>query len=113
VATLPLPAHGATHGGVLDLATIVVFLIVGEGELPFGERPSLEGVLHAWEVINGWANVGVALIFIGVTYLVIKGRAGPDMVARAPARSAALTETVGCAVSLSTVSLSIEKYLVS
>jgi len=29
------------------LATIAVFLIVGDGELPFGERPSLEGVLLA------------------------------------------------------------------
>jgi hypothetical protein len=77
------------------LATIAVFLIVGDGELPFGERPSLEGVLLAGEVINGWANVGVALILIGVTYLVTKGRAVPDMVARAPGRSAALAETAG------------------
>ena len=41
-------------------ATIAVFLVVGAGELPFGERPSLEGVLLAWEVINGcgpmWAS---------------------------------------------------------
>jgi hypothetical protein len=35
------------------LATIAVFLIVGDGELPFGERPSLEGVLLAGQVING------------------------------------------------------------
>jgi hypothetical protein len=76
-------------------ATIAVFLIVGDGELPFGERPSLEGVLLGGEVINGWANVGVALILIGVTYLVTKGRAVPDMAARAPGRSAALAETAG------------------
>ena len=78
------------------LATIAVFLIVGDGELPFGERPSLEGVLLAGEVINGWANVGVALILIGVTYLVTKGRAVPDMAARAPGRPVAvLAETAG------------------
>ena len=77
------------------LATIAVFLIVGEGELPFGERPSLEGVLLAGEVINGLANVGVTLILIGVTYLVTRGRAVPDMAARAPGRSAALAETAG------------------
>src|SRR5829696_7424988 len=77
------------------LATIAVFLIVGDGELPFGERPSLEGVLLAGEVINGWANLGVALILIGVTYLVTKGRVVPDMAARAPGRSAALAETAG------------------
>jgi hypothetical protein len=76
-------------------ATIAVFLIVGDGELPFGERPSLEGVLLGGEVINGWANVGVALILIGVTYLVTKGRVVPDMAARAPVRSAALAETAG------------------
>src|SRR5829696_5256562 len=77
------------------LATIAVFLIVGDGELPFGERPSLEGVLLSGEVINGWANVGVALILIGVTYLVTKGRAVPGMAARAPGRPAALAETAG------------------
>lgn len=77
------------------LATTAVFLIVGDGELPFGERPSLEGVLLAGEVINGWANVGVALILIGVTYLVTRGRVVPDMAARAPGRSAALAETAG------------------
>ena len=77
------------------LATIAVFLIVGNDELPFGERPSLEGVLLTGEVINGWANLGVALILIGVTYLVTKGRAVPDMAARAPGRSAALAETAG------------------
>ena len=77
------------------LATIAVFLIVGDGELPFGERPSLEGVLLAGEVINGWANLGVALILIGVTYLVTKGRAVPDMAARAPGRSVAVAETAG------------------
>jgi hypothetical protein len=77
------------------LATIAVFLIVGGGQLPFGERPSLEGVLLAGEVINGWANVGVALILIGVTYLVTKSRDAPDMAARAPERSAAFAETAG------------------
>jgi hypothetical protein len=79
----------------LVFATIAVFLIVGDGELPFGERPSLEGVLLAGEVINGWANVGVALILIGVTYLVTKGRIVPDMAARAPGRPVALAETAG------------------
>jgi hypothetical protein len=77
------------------LATIAVFLIVGEGELPFGERPSFEGVLLAGEVINGWVTVGVALILIGVTYLVTKGRAVPDMAGRAPGRATAFTETAG------------------
>src|SRR5215203_6782913 len=77
------------------LATIAVFLIVGDGELPFGERPSLEGVLLAGEVINGWANVGVALILIGVTYLVTRGRAMPDMAVRTPGRPIALAETAG------------------
>src|SRR5829696_8867141 len=77
------------------LATIAVFLIVGNDELPFGERPSLGGVLLTGEVINGWANLGVALILIGVTYLVTKSRAVPDMAARAPERSAALAETAG------------------
>jgi hypothetical protein len=80
------------------LATIAVFLIVGDGELPFGERPSLEGVLLAGEVIDGWANVGVALILIGVAYLVTKSRAVPDMAARAPGRPVAvLAETAGLA----------------
>jgi len=77
------------------LATIAVLLIVGDGELPFGERPSLEGVLLAGEVINGWANVGVALILIGVTYLVTRGRAMPDMAVRTPGRPIALAETAG------------------
>src|SRR5215217_3887421 len=81
--------------GFWVLATIAVFLIVGaDGELPFGERPSLEGVLLAGEVINGWANLGIALILIGVTYLVTRGRrAVPDMAARAPEKTVALTET--------------------
>src|SRR5215207_4766967 len=77
------------------LATIAVFLIVGDGELPFGERPSLEGVLLTGGVINGWANLGVTLILIGVTYLVTKGRVVFDMGARAPGRSGALAETAG------------------
>src|SRR5215203_5591683 len=81
--------------GFWVLATIAVFLIVGDGELPFGERPSLEGVLLAGEVVSGWANLGVALILIGVTYLLTKSRAVPDMAARAPERSAALAETAG------------------
>src|SRR5215204_6910883 len=81
--------------GFWVLATIAVFLIVGDGELPFGERPSLEGVLLAGEVINGWANVGVALILIGVTYLVTRGRAMPDMAVRTPGRPIALAETAG------------------
>jgi hypothetical protein len=75
------------------LATIAVFLIVGDGELPFGERPSLEGVLLAGEVINGWATLGIALILIGVTFLVTRGRAVPDMAARAPEKTVALAET--------------------
>ena len=45
--------------GFWVLATIAVFLIVGDGELPFGERPSLEGVLLAGQVMNGWANLGI------------------------------------------------------
>jgi len=77
------------------LATIAIFLIVGDGELSFGERPSLEGVLLAEEVIYGWVNLGTVLILIGVTYLVTKGRAVPDMAARAPGQSAALAETAG------------------
>src|ERR671911_1344983 len=75
------------------LATIAVFLIVGDGELPFGERPSLEGVLLAGEVIYGWANLGIALILIGVTFLITRGRAVPDMAARAPEKTVALAET--------------------
>ena len=75
------------------LATIAVFLIVGDGELPFGERPSLEGVLLAGEVINGWANLGIASILIGVTPLITRGRAVPDMAARAPEKTVALAET--------------------
>ena len=60
------------------LATIAVFLIVGaDGELPFGERPSLEGVLLAGEMIYGWATLGIALILIGVTFLVTRSRAVP------------------------------------
>ena len=75
------------------LATIAVFLIVGDGELPFGERPSLEGVLLAGQVINGWATLGIALILIGVTFLITRGRAVPDMAARAPEKTVALAET--------------------
>src|SRR5829696_6845031 len=75
------------------LATIAVFLIVGDGELPFGERPSFEGVLLAGEVINGWANLGIALILIGVTFLVTRGRDVPNMAARAPEKTVALAET--------------------
>jgi hypothetical protein len=79
--------------GFWVLATIAVFLLVRDGELPFGERPSLEGVLLAGEVINGWANLGIALILIGVTYLVTRGRAVPDMAARGPEKTVALAET--------------------
>jgi hypothetical protein len=79
--------------GFWVLATIAVFLIVGDGELPFGERPSLEGVLLAGQVIYGWATFGIALILIGVTYLVTRGRAVPDMAARAPEKTVALAET--------------------
>ncbi len=79
--------------GFWVLATIAVFLIVGDGELPFGERPSLEGVLLAGEVIYGWATLGIALILIGVTFLVTRGRAVPDMAARAPEKTVALAET--------------------
>src|SRR5215203_5269335 len=75
------------------LATIAVFLIVGDGELPFGERPSLEGVLLTGQVINGWATLGIALILIGVTFLITRGRAVPDMAARAPEKTVALAET--------------------
>ena len=79
--------------GFWVLATIAVFLIVGDGELPFGERPSLEGVSLAGEVINGWANPGIALILIGVTFLITRGRAVPNMAARAPEKTVALAET--------------------
>jgi hypothetical protein len=79
--------------GFWVLATIAVFLIVGDGELPFGERPSLEGVLLAGQVINGWANLGIALILIGVTFLITRGRAVPDMAARSPEKTVALAET--------------------
>jgi hypothetical protein len=85
------------------LATIAVFLLVGDGELPFGERPSLEGVSLAGQVINGWAALGIALLLIGVTFLVTRGRAVPDMVARAPEKTVALAETaalVGYGVSV-------------
>jgi hypothetical protein len=75
------------------LATIAVFLIVEDGELPFGERPSLEGVLLAGEVISGWATLGIALILIGVTFLITRGRALPNMAARAPEKTVALAET--------------------
>ena len=85
------------------LATIAVFLLVGDGELPFGERPSLEGVSLAGQVINGWAALGIALLLIGVTFLVTRGRAVPDMAARAPEKTVALAETaalVGYGVSV-------------
>jgi hypothetical protein len=79
--------------GFWVLATIAVFLLAGDGELPFGERPSLEDVSLAGQVINGWATLGIALILIGVTFLVTRGRAVPDMAARAPEKSVALAET--------------------
>ena len=85
------------------LATIAVFLLVGDGELPFGEQPSLEGVSLAGQVINGWAALGIALLLIGVTFLVTRGRAVPDMAARAPEKTVALAETaalVGYGVSV-------------
>src|SRR5215207_9959248 len=82
--------------GFWVLATIAVFLLVGaDGELPFAEGPSLEGVLLAGQVINAWATLGIALILIGVTFLITRGRDVPDMAARAPGRSAALAETAG------------------
>jgi hypothetical protein len=56
-------------------------------------QPSLEGVLLAGQVIYGWATFGIALILIGVTYLVTRGRAVPDMAARAPEKTVALAET--------------------
>src|SRR5215216_4598417 len=80
--------------GFWVLATIAVFLLVGaDGELPFAEGPSLEGVLLAGQVINAWATLGIALILIGVTFLVTRGRAVPDMAARAPEKTIALAET--------------------
>jgi len=79
--------------GFWVLASIAVFLLVGDGELPFGERPSLEGVSLAGQVINGWATLAIALILIGVTFLVTRGRAVPDMAARAPEKTVALVET--------------------
>jgi hypothetical protein len=76
------------------LATIAVFLLVGaDGELPFGERPFFEGVLLAGQVVEGWATLGIALILIGVTFLITRGRAVPDMAARAPEKTVALAET--------------------
>jgi len=44
-------------------------------------------------VINGWATLGIALILIGVTFLITRGRAVPDMAARAPEKTVALAET--------------------
>src|SRR5215204_6302095 len=80
--------------GFWVLATIAVFLLVGaDGELPFAEGPSLEGVLLAGQVINAWATLGIALILIGVTFLITRGRDVPDMAARAPEKTVALAET--------------------
>src|SRR5215218_7732182 len=75
------------------LATIAVFLPVGDGELPFGERPSLAGALLAGQVVEGWATLGIALIPIGVTCVITRGRAVADRAARAPEKTVALAET--------------------
>ncbi len=75
------------------ISTILVLVLARDG-LPF-DRPLVEGASLTFELINSWGNLLVALILMGIAYLVTRGRSVPDMAARAPAHPVALAETLG------------------
>jgi hypothetical protein len=64
---------------------------LADDSLPF-DRPVLEGVSAATQIVNGWLNLLGAGILIVITYLMTRRRAIPDMAARAPERGRSIRE---------------------
>ncbi len=75
------------------VAIVIAALLSADG-LPF-ERPGLEGIpVIGQTVVFPLVFITIyLLIFLGVTYLITRGRAIPDISNRAPERAMALKET--------------------
>lgn len=80
------------------LGTLAALTLTGGGGLPFGDRPRLGGASVVAELLNVWGGLAVALLLVGVAYVVTRRRAVPDLAARAPERRVARFEVLGLAL---------------
>jgi hypothetical protein len=78
------------------LVTVLIF-VLSQGTLPF-DRPVVASVPFIAQVIGQQVQLVVALLLVGVAYVVTRRRVLPDMASRAPAHALALTETAAVLV---------------
>lgn len=64
------------------LGTLSAFVLPSDMGLPFGERPLLDGAPLAAELGIVWGGLLVALILVGVTYLITRNRKPVDFANR-------------------------------